>query len=174
MTCQLVVILWDLFYKQLLVFLCSWPRNGSLNTASRETFLRASSYVEVVFLEWHWGVLVKPDHISIAKRMPELSGYFHQALKWSPHLSVTGTGCLCAGSELWQLPASPSACLDWSEAETLEAEIRISESPGHTVLSSVCIYHPRVDMLKSSVQPNRTCKQKKSSAKRLPDRTVPL
>lgn len=87
---------------------------------------------------------------------------------------MTGTGCLCAGSEVQQQPASPSACLDWSAAETLEAETRNSESPGHTVLSSVCIYHPREDMLKNSVEPNQTCKQKRTSAKRLPDRTVPL
>lgn len=108
--------------------------------------------------------------------MSWLSGYFRQALKLSPHLSMTGTGCLCAGSEVPQLPVSPSACLDWNAgtAETLEAETRISASPGHTVLSSVCIYHPQVDMLKNSVQPNQTCKQQKASAKRLPDRTVPL
>lgn len=173
MTCRLVVILWDLFYKQLclLVFLTSqWiTKHSKQRNISESVKLRWSCFPRVAL-----------------KRKSEAGSHFyceayarairilHQALKWSPHLSVTGTGCLCAGSELRQLPASPSACLDWSEAETLEAEIRISESPGHTVLSSVCIYHPRVDMLKSSVQPNQTCKQKKSSAKRLPDRTVPL
>lgn len=54
------------------------------------------------------------DHISIAKLMRGLSRYFHQALKLSPHLSVTGTGCLCAGSEVPQQPVSPSASLDWN------------------------------------------------------------
>lgn len=61
--CLLVVILWDWYYKQLclLVFLTSqWITKHSKQR-------NISSYVEVVFLEWHWGVIVTPDHISIAK-----------------------------------------------------------------------------------------------------------
>lgn len=126
------------------VLLFSWPCNGSLNTASRETFLSESSYVLVVFSEWHWGVIVTLDHISsIAKLKPWLSRFFQQALKLSPHLSGTGTGCFRTAA------TSVSFCVfrlefSWNW---------ISESPGHTVQNTVGIYQPLVDVLKCSEQP---------------------
>lgn len=145
--------------------------NGSLNTASRETFLRASSCFPRVAL----------------RRNSDAGSHFNcgayalaiRILSPGPKI-ITSSQCdrnrlsLC-----WQwvsAATSVSFCVfrlerSWN-SESRDPNQRIS--PGHTVLSSVCIYHPRVDMLQNSVQPNQTCEQKETSAKQLPDRTVPL
>jgi len=148
--------------------LCSWPCNGSLNSKQRNIFesvkLRFSCFLRVALRHRVDG----GSHFyckAYARTMTILS-----------HKIITSSQCdrnrlsLC-----WQWgTAATSVSFCMFTLETLKAETRISESPVHTIPSSVCIYHPWLDMLKNSVQPNQTCKQQKASAKRLADRTVPL